>query len=383
MPPLHSRVLLVFEPPDGGVAEHVLQLSLGLGRHGWEPTVAGPVVSSVRPRLESAGITYVPIGRLRRGFGNPLSDVAAQRQVRDLLDGFDVVHCHSSKAGLLVRLSARRSHAPVVYSPHCFGFVGDVSRSRKAVVAAAERRLAASTAEIICVCEAERQEALARGVGESAQLRRVYNGVPSPVSDPDQRLVELRGDGVLFGAITVLRPQKRVDVLLDAIPRVLDAVPAARAAVVGNGPLEPELREHMCRLRLDTNDRFAFLPFEPPSARYLQALDVFVLSSAWEAMPLGILEALGAGVPQVATDVGGTREAVDATTGELVPPGDPDALARALIALLSDDTRRNAAATVSRQRHRELFQVDRMVTETVQVYSGVVRHRDPLRREGV
>ena len=124
--------------------------------------------------------------------------------------------------------------------------------------------------------------------------------------------------------VSVLREQKRVDVFLSAAPLVLDKLPDARLAVIGNGPLLGELRAQ-------ADPRVAFIPFAPPMEGWLSGLDCFVLSSDYEAFPVAIVEALACGTPQVATDVGGTREAVTADTGVLVPPGDPVALAEAIV----------------------------------------------------
>ena len=106
-------------------------------------------------------------------------------------------------------------------------------------------------------------------------------------------------------------------------------MPDARIAIVGDGPEREALGARAAALGLDA--RVAFLPFTGPASRHLRALDVYVLPSAWEAFPIGVLEAQACGVPQVATDVGGTREAVVPETGVLVPPRDPGALALALV----------------------------------------------------
>jgi glycosyltransferase involved in cell wall biosynthesis len=142
-------------------------------------------------------------------------------------------------------------------------------------------------------------------------------------------------------------------------------MPAATIAVIGDGP---ELQA----LRAAADPRVVFAPFHAPAARHLRALDVYVLPSAWEAFPIGVLEALACGVPQVATDVGGTREAVTPDTGILVPPSDPRALADAVIALLRDPARRERMAAASRARHAAHFTVERMVAETAAVYDAVL-----------
>jgi glycosyltransferase involved in cell wall biosynthesis len=113
----------------------------------------------------------------------------------------------------------------------------------------------------------------------------------------------------------------------------------------------------------------------------LRALDVFVLSSAWEALPISLLEALAEGVPQVATDVGGSAEAVsDGETGLLCPRNDPEALASAVLALLSDPDRRAAMAAASRRRQTDLFRVDDMARRIAAVYSDAATRKASKRR---
>jgi glycosyltransferase involved in cell wall biosynthesis len=369
------RVLLAFEPPDGGVAEHVAQLALRLAAHGFEPEVAGPAEALTYPRLAAAG---VPVHRLPlvRGLHDVRSHRAAVAAIERLLAArsFDVVHAHSARAGVLARVAAARQGTPAVYSPHCFAFVGPVSRARRAVATTVERRLARRTAAIVCACEAERQWAVRREIGPPERLQLVYYGVEEcPNGTPaDPVLSDLRRDGPLAGAVSVLRTQKRLDLLLEATPAVLERVPDARVAIVGDGPLRDQLHDRARRLGLDRAERFAFLPFQPPAARYLKALDVYVLPSAWEALPIGALEALACGVPQIATDVEGTAEAVEHnSTGLLLPP-DASGLADSMVALLGDERRRRAMSEASRARQRERFGVDRMVAETARVYEGAL-----------
>jgi glycosyltransferase involved in cell wall biosynthesis len=373
-----GRVLLVFEPPDGGVPENVLALARGLARSGWEAEVAGPPEATIHPALEAAGVPIHRVAQIRRGYGRPDQDLAAHRAVTRIArhGRFDVVHSHSAKAGVFGRAAARRAGVPSVFTPHCFGFIGDVGAGRRAFSIAVERAMARITDAIICVAEAERRRALERRIAPPERLRVVHNGVDAcPAAAPDARLVALRGEGgPVAVCIVALRPQKRVDVLIDAAPAVLERVPDARIAIVGDGELRDELAAQAAGLGLDRDPRFALLPFEWPSAAALRASDVYVLPSAWEAFPIGILEALACGVPQVATDVEGTGEATaDGETGVLVAPRDARALADALAGLLADAPRRERFAAASRERHERLFGSAAMVAKTAAVYDSVRR----------
>jgi len=375
MPPFVPRVLLVFEPPDGGVADNVLQLALRLRDHGFEPELAGPLDAMIYPAAQRKGI---PIWRFpfERGYGRPHRDAAAVRRLIGLMRSrhYDLAHCHSAKAGVLGRLAAQALGTPSVYSPHCFPFVGDFSAMRRVFALSLERVLGRLTTAILCVCEDERRIAREHRVQAPPALHVVYNGCPpcEEHSELDRALERMRDGGPVAAAVTVLRAQKSVDVLIDAVPLVWERVPDARIAVVGDGPLREELHAHASRIGIADDERFEFLPFESPAARHLGAMDVYVLPSSWEAFPIGVLEALACGVPQVATDVGGTGEAVSPDTGLLVPKRDPKALSAAICELLTNRERREKMAQASRQRHAERFGVDRMVGETATVYSEVL-----------
>jgi glycosyltransferase involved in cell wall biosynthesis len=359
----------------------VLHLALGMESHGWGVAVAGPEQASIRPRLEEAAIEYLPMRDFTRGAHSPIAPLRALRHLDARLaeDPCDVLHCHSSKAGVIGRMVGARRGIPVVYSPHCFAFLRDLGTLSRAVPAVAERLLAPLTAACGCVGVGAAARAAALRLTPRAPDRAhcIYNGVPTPTPDalPEQALLDFKGDGLLVGAMTVLREQKRLDILIEAIPTVLAEVPNARFAIVGNGPLREQLEQQAAAAGLSSDPRFAFFPFDPPAERYLSALDLYVLSSAWEAMPVGVLEALACGVPQVVTSVGGTAEAVTDETGRLVAPKRPDELADAIVGLLRSRRLREAAGAASLARHRSMFDSERMVRETVAVYESVLADR--------
>jgi glycosyltransferase involved in cell wall biosynthesis len=372
-----NRVALVCEPPDGGAAEQVALLALGLPAHGYEATVYAPSGFGPADRLAAAGIELKPLG-FRRELAAPHAHARVLASLAGELrsNRYALVHAHATKAGVLARVAAAMTDTRTVYTPHCFAFVGDTSTALRRFALTTERRLAPLTDAVVCVCRQERDLAVASGIRPRGRLTVVHNGVPvCGTVEPDPRLAALRRRGPVVGAVTVLRRQKRLDLLLDCAPRVLQAVPDARFAIVGGGREEERLRSRASRLGLDVS----FVPFEWPSSRALGALDVYVLPSGWEALPLCLLEAQACGVPQVVTDVGGNGEAVTPDTGVVVAPGDPAALAEALVGLLRNPARRASMAAASRARHAERFSVERMVAETAAVYDRVLRKPLPRR----
>jgi glycosyltransferase involved in cell wall biosynthesis len=379
------RCLLLFDAPDGGVPEHVMLLSLGLPERGWEPWLVGPESASSYRLLRRTGvpITTLPF---RAGYRHPVDDGRVVAKLVGLMRRrrFDLVNTHSPKAGVIGRLVALACGVPTVSTAHGFAFDPRTRRwPGRAVSLRIERLLAPRTDALICVSEAMRRLALEYELTAPHGLLTVHNGTPShdPALEPDPELAKFATEGPLAGCIMALRPGKArngVRVFLEAGRHVLACLPGARLAVIGNGVLRAELERYARALGHDR--RLRFFDYRPPSARALRSLDLFVLSTPFEAFPIAPLEAMACGVPQVATDVGGTAEAVaEGETGLLCPPNDPPRLAERIVRLLSDPDLRVRMSVASRERHRRLFTVDRMLDETASVFDRVA-DGGPLRQ---
>ncbi|MFN3486623.1 MAG: glycosyltransferase, partial [Planctomycetota bacterium] len=162
-------------------------------------------------------------------------------------------------------------------------------------------------------------------------------------------------------------------VLVEAFARVRAVFPEARMVLVGYGGEESELRRAAARAGLA--DAVIF-PGERDSSEVLSSFDLFVQPSLYESQGLAILEAMAAGRPVIATDVGGVRDVVrDGETGLLVPPKDPGALAAALVELARAPERAGALAARARAEVRERFSVDRMVASYAQLYRRLAHRR--------
>ena len=173
----------------------------------------------------------------------------------------------------------------------------------------------------------------------------------------------------VVGNVAALVPHKGQRHLLDAVPRVLTEVADARFVILGEGPLRGALEQRVRQLHLE---KHVVLPgFREDVLGCIKGFDVFVMSSETEGLGTSLLDAMAAGKPCVGTRAGGIPEAIaNGETGLIVPPRDPEALARAIIALLTDDARREAMGLAGRARAVERFSVDTMVDRTIAAYEA-------------
>jgi len=210
---------------------------------------------------------------------------------------------------------------------------------------------------------------------DGGRLRLVYEGVPdrSPQPGGAAVLTELGvpAGAPVIGNVAALTNHKDHATLLSAMPRVLERVPEARLVVAGEGKLRPELERQAAQLGI--GDRCLFLGFRSDLDRLIPAFSVFCLSSRWEGLGTSLLDAMAFSRPIVATAAGGIPEAVvDGVTGRVVPVQDPDALADALVLLLTRSDLREAMGRAGRERFLTRFTSERMVDETLRVFGEVV-----------
>lgn len=357
----------------GGAQQYVLSLARGL-RGQYDVTVAcapgGPLVD----RLHREGIRVIEVPSLVR-MPHPLLDLKALRFLVRLMRGeqFALVHCHSTKAGLLGRIAARMAGVPVVlFTAHGWQFVGDWPLLLRLAMAAAEWLAARLSTAIICVSDYDRQIALRMGIGTPERLVVVHNGVdPAPwlgngQGAPDPPDGQRPSTAVMVGRLTV---QKDPAALLEAWHRVDRS---HRLIMVGDGPLLTDLKRQIQRDGLA--DRVLLLDPTSDIPSLLRTADVFVLCSRWEGLPLAIIEAMMSGLPVVGTRVGGVAEVVEAgETGLLVPCQNPEALSSALNRLLHDPGLRARMGEAGRRRALERFTEARMLAATAEVYARVLR----------
>ena len=348
----------------GGAQIHVRDLALESVAQGHEIVVITGQSGEITGRLEAAGVRVRVCPGLLREI-NPLRDLRAVRELtrimRDELP--DVVSAHSSKAGLIGRLAANRAGIPALFTAHGWAFTPGVPLTRRIAYTLIERLVERFAARIICVSDFDRQLAIARGMSP-ARLVTIHNGMPDIL--PELRASPAAADPVRLIMVARFDRQKDHETLF----RAMATLPDVELDLVGDGPGLEADRDLATRLGLSA--RVRFLGHRADVVPILARAQMFVLSSRWEGFPRSILEAMRAGLPVVASNVGGVEEAViDGLTGFVVTPGDREEMAERLRDLVRSPKRRAEMGEAGRHRYERMFRFETMFAQTIALQKEV------------
>jgi glycosyltransferase involved in cell wall biosynthesis len=284
----------------------------------------------------------------------------------------DVLCCHGYKADLLGWLAARRVGVPAVAVSR--GWTACTWRVR--VYERLDRLSLHAMNAVVCVSEGQAAKVRRAGVAPG-RVHVIRNAIhterfraPDPAYRGRLRALFPRPVRLVVGAAGRLSPEKGFGQLVEAAPPVLRQYPDAGFVLFGDGPLRQEIADRIEALGL--GDRVILAGFCDDLDGFLPALDVLALPSFTEGLPNVVLEAFAARVPVVATAVGGTPEVVDdGVSGYLVPPGDPDALARRLQELLGDEGRRQQMGQRGYERVRAEFSFEAQARQYQHLFATV------------
>ena len=357
------RPLLVVDSLNvGGAERHVVDLALALQREGHAVTVACSVPGSLAEPLEAARIAVRPIlGRIvKRRVSLPYA-----RELRKLLgrERFDLVHAHIYASAAASALATVGSGLPLVVTEHTEALWQ--GRGGRLFSPWMYRR----ASRVIAVSDAIRRRLVERDGLSPAKITLLPNSVP-PVRQAHGDALPLPkelAERPLVGVVARLQPEKGVASFLKAASHVAGEVPDARFVVVGDGPLRKEL--FGLAEELGIRDRVLFLGFRPDAQALLKLMDVVAVPSVSEGTPLVVLEAMSAGVPVVASRVGGIPGQIQpGREGILVPPGDAQALGDALLGLLRDPESARRMGEAGRLRAETEFSHENMVRKVEGIY---------------
>ncbi len=369
----------------GGAQENTLWTVRLLDKDRYETLLAtGPSDDEPEGSLDAEAVAArIPIFKIKELVRNPnpVKDIIATWKLFRLMKEtkFDIIHTHCSKAGILGRIAAKLSGAPIiVHTPHGHVFYGYFSTMISWAFVVTERIVGAFTDKIITLTERGKEEHIHYRIGGPEKFVAIPSGIDLRdyqvcAADTAQKRRELRlsGDDLLVGTIARLSDIKGHRYLLEAVPAIRAKVPKAKFLLVGDGPLKNEL-VRMC-YDLDIIDSVLFLGIRKDIPALVSVMDLFVLPSLNEGMGKVFLQVQAMGKAVIAADVGGVREIVrDGENGLLVPPKDAGAIAAACIELLTDGEKRREMGEKGKAQVDGRFSVETMVEKIETLYEELI-----------
>ena len=373
----------------GGAQENTLLSCEGQHDLGHDVTLlSGPAIGpegSLVERARAYGYRVEILDTMRRSI-LPVQDLFIYRslvkQLKELQP--DVVHTHSSKAGIIGRWAAHRANVPaVVHTIHGLSWTASTLAPVNATYRWLEKITAPVTGRIVCVADAMRDQSLARGLGEASQYVTVYSGMstavfvnPPVARDVVRKQLGLSDDHIAVGTIARLFDLKGHEDLLEFAPQLCAKYPNLRFLWVGDGSRRAEFEKRIAQMNL--KDRFILTGLVPPTRipELCGAMDVVVHPSRREGLARALAQGALARCPVVTYDIDGNREAlIEGETGYLIQPFNTEMLKLRLMRLLDDPVALRHMGERGRAFALARFDTQAMVDGLERVYADLLREK--------
>ena len=337
------KILYILEATSGGTQKHVIDIAKKIDKSVFQIDIIFSTKRNKNFAEESNGTFHkaygLPISR-----SGSITDLSNIFRIRKIIkqNHYDIVHCHSTKAGFVGRIAAYISNHPnVVYSPHGFMFCDTRIKIRQLLYLNLEKYLGYVTKKLIATSGSERDLALQNKIVSNKKIITLYNSIdPADYNDftyvnkiPEKR--NGKSSVIILGTVSRLIYQKDPITLIKSFKIINDSFPNTKLIVVGDGPLLDECHQLIDKLHL--NGRVEMAGYRKNYKDYLKMFDIFILASHYEGLPYALMEAMIMGIPCVGTDVVGIRDLIDqGVTGILAKEEDYKGLATAVISLLEN-----------------------------------------------
>jgi glycosyltransferase involved in cell wall biosynthesis len=358
----------------GGAEVLLVDLVRGIKEFGNEVSVGYSTPGPLEKKLYDLGVSYTRLPRLGRI--DPVLFFGICKLI--LREKPDIVHTHLFKSDLHGRLAARLCGVPVVVST---SHNNDVW-ARRFPLGLIYGMTAKLTDQVIAVSDEVREYQMQTTGISAEKIMVIENGVRVERFINQQKAgsalreeLQIAADAPLIGIIGRLQPQKDHHNFLKAAVHIKNKLPAARFLIVGDGPLRTELQTQAKNFGLESSTLFCGIRQDIPAV--LAALNILVISSKWEGLPVTLLEGMAAHCPIVSTAVGGVPNVVShGESALLVPKEDPSALAAACLQILQDPAFAQSMTAAGFLRVKTQFSLDAMIEKTLNLYQKLMEKHD-------
>ena len=371
------KILYILEATSGGTQKHVIDIAKSIDKSKFQIDIIYSTHRNKHFIEESSGI-------FNRLYGLPIqrsasfSDVLNILRIRKIIkqNNYNIVHCHSTKAGFVGRLAAFFSRHPnVIYSPHGFMFCDTRIKLKRQLYLYMEKYLGYLTNKLIAVSGSERDLAIQHHIVPNKKIITLYNSIdPAEYEDfsyqnriPNKLLNS--SEKIILGTVGRLYYQKDPITLIKSFKIINNKFPNTKLYIVGDGPLENECIALINELKLES--KIILAGYQKNSKQYYKIFDIFLLSSHYEGLPYALLEAMMMGIPAVGTDVVGIKDLIkDGETGYLVPEGNYEQLASKVIRILEHPECLSKFSLNSKNKAKVSFNFVEGIKEYQEFYSS-------------
>ena len=362
----------------GGAQVHVLDLSLSLMRAGHEVIVLSMGSGPVTDELQKKGIRCEELIHLQLKI-HPLQDWFALNELCKWLKKLkpDILATHSSKAGMLGRIAGKICQVPTVFTAHGWAFSEGVPERKRRMYAILERVAGKISNGIITVSNYDYQLAKKHRIIHESKMKTIHNSVPDVPENLRRNPSGSKPKLIMVARFASPKDHRRLLLTLENIREL-----SWELDLVGDGPLVEEIKDMVARSSIA--HRVHFLGNRRNIPELLADSHLFVLISRHEGLPISVIEAMRAGLPIVASDVGGMRELIDeGKNGFLIPRNDSETLMERLKTLIIDPQLMNKMGQCSRTRYESHFLFEHMSDQTIEMYKTVLENRIGMRPVGL
>ncbi len=378
---MKHKILYVIDNLEFGGGERVFsQLINRLPRERYKIMVACLPTGVFVEKIKESGALIKPVDMRNR------SNFKVILQLRGLMkdQNIDIVHSQGARADFFARMAAMLARVPVVFSTVPMTVEGfDVNPIKKLIYILLNRFSERFVDRFMVVSDALKKMMIEKHKIEPQKVVKIYNGIEKDdyvIADDEIMCIRtgfrnksgLEEDTPVIGIIGRLVWQKGIEHFIEVIPEILKEFKEARFFIVGDGPLENKLKAASKKLKID--DKISFTGFRSDIKDILASIDIFVMPSLLEGLPMILLEAMAMGKPIVATNIDGINEVVEnGKTGLLVPPKAPEALSEAIVNLLIHRDQACQMGINARRVVEERFGVDIMIRKVEEVYEELLQ----------
>lgn len=328
--------------------------------------------------LSISGLTVKKSRWLERPI-NPLKDLLALIETYRFIkhNNIEIVHTHSSKAGILGRLAAKLAGAKIIaHTVHGWSFNDTQSKFRQWFFIYLERIIAQFSDKLIVVSQHDKLKGLNNRIGREGKYRVIRYGIDyaefNNINDSAIREeLGIKREDPVVGMISCFKPQKCPQDFIKLAFLIKQSMPNIKFLLVGDGALRPDIEKLINQLNL--KQQVILTGWRRDISRILSAADAFVLTSLWEGLPICVLEAMAASRPVIATDTGGIAEVIsEGKTGFLVSRSDIKIMSEKLVLLLRDYDLRLQIGRNAKDFLGDNFSLVNMVKNSEDIYDGLI-----------